>query len=119
MQKGYELNTPLLSVLLDRDQQNQPGFNQLSPTGELLNLSADNLILMALKLSSSQKLIMRCYEANGEAAILKLKSDLNFELDSSINCLETEKPEAETINEIKPHKIVTFKLRESNKIIES
>ncbi len=112
VQKGYELNTPLLTVLLDRDRQNQLGFNQLSPTGELLNLSADNLVLMALKLSSTQKLIMRCYEAHGEAAILQLKSDLNFELDSSINCLEKEKPKTELINEIKPHKIVTFKLKE-------
>ncbi len=118
VQKGYELNTPMQTVLLNRDRD-EAGFNQLPPKSELLNLSADNLVLMALKLSSSQKIIMRCYEAHGESVTLQLKSDLNLQLDSLIDCLETEKAKVEPINQIKPHKIVTFKLKEISAIIKS
>ena len=108
VQKGYELNTPLQTVIIDEHQQ--PSTKELSPTGELLNLSADNLILMALKFSNSQELILRCYEAHGEEAQLNLQSDLNLELDTATNCLETEKSELPANSKVKPYKIETFKL---------
>ena len=106
VQKGYELNTPLQTAIVDKHQQDST--KQLLPTGELLNLSADNLILMALKLSNNQEIILRCYEAYGESAQLDLRSDLNLQLDSVTNCLETDTIQAN--NKIEPYKIQTFKL---------
>ena len=107
VQKGYELNTPLQTVIVDPHQQDS--IKGLLPTtSKFLNLSADNLILMALKFSHSQELILRCYEAHGEEAQLNLRSDLNLQLDSVTNCLETDTIQAN--NKIEPYKIKTFKL---------
>ena len=47
VQKGYELNTPLQTVILTQPEQNNHHSQQLPTESELLNLSADNLILMA------------------------------------------------------------------------
>ena len=104
--KGYELNTPLQTVILDEHQQR--ATKQLLPISELLNLSADNLILMALKFSNSQEIILRCYEAHGESAQLDLQGDLNLQLDSVTDCLETDTIQVN--NEIEPYKIKTFRL---------
>ena len=106
VQKSYELNTPLQIVILDRQQQDSS--KRLLPTSEFLNLSADNLILMALKFSHSQEIILRCYEAHGEEAQLNLQSDLNLQLDSVTNCLE--KNTIQVNDKIEPYKIKTFKL---------
>ncbi|WP_019506675.1 alpha-mannosidase [Pleurocapsa sp. PCC 7319] len=117
VQKAYELNTSLQTVLLDSNNLNNQTYQQLSPRSELLNLSADNLILMALKLSKNQELIMRCYESQGEASNLSIKSDLNLQQDSLLDCLEnkTKKATEELYKiepyKIEPYKIVTLKLR--------
>ena len=110
VQKAYELNTPLETVTVNRDRS-PTGEQRLPPTSELLNLSADNLILMALKLSESE-IMMRCYEAHGETAQLELQSDLNLQIDTATDCLE--KPidlEMRSINKFDPYKIKTFKLK--------
>ena len=107
VQKGYELNTPLQTIILDEHQQYTT--KQLLPTSELLNLSADNLILMALKFSARQEIILRCYEAHGEKAQLNLQSDLNLQVDNVTNCLETENIK-QTNHKVDPYKIKTFKL---------
>ena len=51
-----KLNTPLQTVRLDKDRLKQ-NAKKLLPTRELLNLSADNLILMALKFSGDRELV--------------------------------------------------------------
>ena len=109
--KGYELNTPLHAVVLEKNKTSNFIDSHLSSTSQLLKLSADNLILMALKLSKDQELIMRCYEAHGENSLLKITSDLNLQLSDRVNCLESymniTKKESYKIS---PYKIATYKL---------
>ncbi|MEM6612903.1 MAG: alpha-mannosidase [Cyanobacteria bacterium P01_C01_bin.72] len=115
VQKGYELNTPLQTVVLNQEsQQRSPDTKQvpapqLATTGKLLNLSAHNLILTALQLSKDQ-LIMRCYESSGLAAEIALNSDLDLDLGLTLDCLVTEKTAPKKTNIIKPFQIVTYKL---------
>ncbi len=114
VQKGYELNTSLQTVLLDKNTQDNKIFNNLPPISKLLNLSADNLILMALKLSSDREIIMRCYESHGEKTNLSLQSDLNLQLDTSVDCLESKiNTKIQQIKTIQPYKIVNFQLIKS------
>lgn len=88
----------------------------------LLNLSSENLILMALKQSEDHPFqwILRCYECNGEPAQLSLQSDIGLSLVNYVDLLErpinnnktllfTQKPK------ISPWKIATFILK-SNKL---
>ena len=112
VQKGYELNTPLHTVLIDKNIDGQTN-NHLPYISQLLNLSADNLILMALKRSTNQELIMRCYEAHGEATNITIKSDLKLQSDRLVNCLE--KNEQKIAAEIHPCKITTIKLKTEHK----
>ena len=109
VQRGYELNTPLQTVILDKNPSQQ-NFEKLLPTSELLNLSADNLILMALKFSGDRELVLRCYEAHGTEAQLNLQSDLNLQLVKITNGLEVEDRELQPNDKIEPYKIKTFKL---------
>ena len=115
VQQGYELNTPLQTLILDQEQQGDLASNILSTQAELLNLSANNLVLTAFKLSESEELIMRCYESQGEVAYIKLKSDIGLDLNSSLNCLEQEQAE-EQPDQVKPYKIITFKLKKSSQL---
>ena len=119
--KGYELNIPLQVVLINA-HNNCPKAKQsnrkvLPVVGEFLNLSADNLILMAFKLSKNQELIMRCYESHGEVANLAIKSDLDLEIDNLVDCLETQQLDhlnqnQQQLGKIKPWKISSFKLKQ-------
>lgn len=130
--KGYELNTPLQIILPQQDHscnnshnQRDNQNNQLSSTAELLNLSSDNLdnldnlILMALKRSPENKLIMRCYEAHGEEANLIIKSDLNLKIGDFVDCLEAKQDNLKPDNldnphknhKIQPYKITTCELK--------
>ncbi|MGB5635589.1 MAG: alpha-mannosidase, partial [Waterburya sp.] len=68
VQKGYEFNTPLQTVLLDKYQRNNQESNLLPSKSELLNLSADNLVIMAMKFNFKQEIILRCYDSDGEQA---------------------------------------------------
>jgi alpha-mannosidase len=111
VQKGYELNTPLRTIKLEQYKPNNQEDNQLLPRSELLNLTADNLILMALKLNNNQELIIRCYEAQGEVSSLKLASDLNLQLESLLDCLERNQKVKPKNIIIKPFKIVTLKFK--------
>ena len=107
-QKGYELNTPLRTIIIDRHQP-EKHKHVLAATSELLNLSADNLILTALQ-SSDRTLTMRCYESLGVEASLNFRSDLNLKLDSAIDCLNKNKIKLAELNKVKPHKIITYRL---------
>jgi alpha-mannosidase len=111
VQKGYELNTPLQTLVLEPNQYSEHSNNQLSSTSQLLKLSSDNLILMALKLSEEQELIMRCYEAHGNSSKLTIESDLNLGLNNQIDCLENPHHlNLDQKHQIEPYKIVTWKL---------
>ena len=94
---AYELNIPLQVVEIEQDKSDRILESQiLKPVGSLLDLSAENLVLMALKIApvTSRKeevsLILRCYECHGEKANLQLKGNLGLQLVSEVNGLEEE-----------------------------
>jgi alpha-mannosidase len=103
--QGYELNHPLQVTYPEITQVNA----NLPPMGEFLNLSADNLILMAFKLAENdpKTFILRCYEAYGKEAELSLTSDLSLMIGQQVNLLENPL-EKESL--ILPWKIVTFQI---------
>ena len=112
VQKGYELTTPLQTVILEQNSFNNPQINKLSPTKELLNLSAENLILMAFKLAGGQQPIMRCYEAHGEETKLTFKNNTDLQIDSFVNCLEEKQDISNLHNyKVRPYQIVSCKFR--------
>ncbi len=88
VRRGYELNLPLQGMVLPSAVGNREA--SLPPAGSFLDLSAENLILMALKQSeeNSDEWILRCYECCGEAAQLELKSDLGLAMARSVDLLE-------------------------------
>ncbi len=134
VRRGYELNIPL-QVILNPVNENLPENPPLSAGKEglgmsFLDLSAENLILMALKLDLSaenlilmalkpseddpQQLILRCYECHGETAELSLQSDLGLNLGDKVDLLErsstTEFSSGQQILTIQPWKIASFKV---------
>ncbi|MEH2236454.1 alpha-mannosidase [Nostoc sp.] len=121
VRRGYELNIPLQVIL--NPLRTQHGLNapltQLSTIKgvSFLDLSAENLILMALKPSEddSQQLILRCYECHGETAELSLQSDLGLNIGDTVDLLErsstTEFSSGQQILTIQPWKIASFKVR--------
>jgi alpha-mannosidase len=108
---SYELNIPLQVIEIEKKE---PENTYLSPVVSFINLSAENLILMALKPITKKNdrnlsMILRCYECHGKTANIDLKSDLNLDIIAEVNCLEGENQErVNTI--IKPWKIKSFKL---------
>ena len=120
VRRGYELNLPLQAMLLPAISSSR--LCQMPSVSSLLNLSSENLILMALKQSEDHPFewILRCYECNGEPAQLSLQSDIGLSLVNYVDLLErpinnnktllfTQKPK------ISPWKIATFILK-SNKL---
>ena len=107
VQKGYELNTPLQTVILDPNSDRQE--QNLSASSELLNISPDNLILTACKLSAQQKLILRLYEAHGEESTLEIASDLDLTIDAELDALET--TSQPIYPKIQPYKIKTYGIK--------
>ncbi len=122
VRRGYELNVPLQTVIsprFDADSTlSQPEDKRtLSPIAKLLDLSADNLILMAFKQAEEdkQQWILRCYECQGETAELSLQSDLGLSIVNSVDLLERSLSEPENLPArqsitIKPGKIASFNL---------
>ncbi|MBE9226428.1 alpha-mannosidase [Phormidium sp. LEGE 05292] len=117
VRRGYELNLPLKVMLLNLPKEN------LNPTlpavGRLLDLTDENLILMAFKQAegNSNQWVMRCYECHGETAELKLQSDL-VEIVRSIDLLERQidSPEKSSAGEtwkIAPGKIASFECKKA------
>jgi alpha-mannosidase len=88
VRRGYELNLPLQVMLLPAISSAKSC--QMPSVGSLLDLSAENLILMAFKQSEDepQQWILRCYECHGETAQLSLQSDLGLSLVDSVDLLE-------------------------------
>ncbi|MEA5617711.1 alpha-mannosidase [Cronbergia sp. UHCC 0137] len=105
VRKGYELNIPLQVVINPNLENNQN--STLSSCLSFLDLSADNLILMALKPTEDDidTLILRCYECQGEIAELALKSDIVLNLGNSVDLLERFSTSGEEITMMQPWKI--------------
>jgi alpha-mannosidase len=114
VKRGYELNLPMQLMLLPAISDSKLG--QLPAVGSLLDLSAENLILMAFKQSEDDpdQWIMRCYECYGETAQLALQSDLELNLQEAQDLLERSLspavPSIEQTLTLKPWKIATFKV---------
>jgi alpha-mannosidase len=89
VRRGYELNQPLLAMILPRVSRPK-GAIELPAVGCLLDLSAENLILMAFKQSEDNpnRWVLRCYECHGEEALLRLESDLGLEIEQPVDLLE-------------------------------
>lgn len=116
VQQGYELNLPLQSVCLPPTDPSKTGT--LATVGELLNLQAENLILKAFKQAEAdpRQWVLRCYEAYGKRANLKLDSDLPIAIADCLNLLEqpieTESAfQAGNALEVSPWKIVTLAVK--------
>ncbi|MBD2197768.1 MULTISPECIES: alpha-mannosidase [Calothrix] len=114
VKRGYELNIPLQVIV---NLPNHPNSASKTPeTRSFLNLSADNLILMALKQSEDnpQQLILRCYECHGDTAQLSLQNDMGFILGDAVDLLEhsqtKEFSSGQQIFTISPWKINTFQI---------
>ena len=122
VRRGYELNTPLQVIVNSLSSYNctqakgSATANSTLDRASFLNLSAENLILMALKPSEDdpQQLILRCYECHGDTAKLSLQSDLGLSLGDTVDLLErsstTEFSSGQQILTIPPWKIASFKV---------
>lgn len=111
VRKGYEFNLPLQKIIFDKIDVNT---NKSLPTvGKLLDLQAENLILMALKQSehNSDVLILRCYESYGHAAQLNLASDLDLSITNSVDLLEQPLSVFSEKLQIKPWQIASFSIK--------
>ncbi|WP_414517071.1 alpha-mannosidase [Nostoc sp. PCC 9305] len=116
VRRGYELNIPLQVIFNWPLAQSSATTNSTIEGVSFLDLSAENLILMALKPSEDdpQQLILRCYESHGETAELSLQSDLGLNLGNPVDLLErstsTEFSSQQQILMIQPWKIANFKV---------
>ncbi len=86
--RGYELNRPLRSLVLPITKSSTKG--QLLPQGQLLDLGAENLILMALKPTEEdgKNWVVRCYECYGKHAHLEFSSLLKLAVQQATDLLE-------------------------------
>ncbi|MEG4027815.1 MULTISPECIES: alpha-mannosidase [unclassified Microcoleus] len=113
VRRGYELNLPLLVKVFPQLGENRN--KNLPPIGKFLDLSADNLVLMAFKQSEddSNVWILRCCESEGKEAVLKFNSDLGLEIVEPVDLLERPANLSEKLPEgggfkIEPWKIASF-----------
>ena len=113
VRRGYELNLPLLVKMLPKLEANC--HKTLPVVGKLLDLSAENLVLMAFKQSEDNPnlWILRCYECHGEEAKLELNSDLGLAISQPVDLLEQPinsplKSDDGKVFKILPWKIASF-----------
>jgi alpha-mannosidase len=109
VKRGYELNIPL-QVIVNSFNTQDSSINA-SQGVSFLDLSAENLILMALKPAEDnpQQLILRCYECHGKTADLSLQSDLEMSLGDTVDLLECSSSQAQSLT-IQPWKIASFQV---------
>jgi Alpha-mannosidase len=110
---GQELDMPLLTVIIPVEKN--PSNQTLPSEGSLLDLGAENLMLMSFKQAedSPHEWILRCYECHGETAELHLQSNLNLKLKQPVDLLERladiHEIEGQTVT-VPPWKIASFKV---------
>jgi alpha-mannosidase len=116
VRRGYELSLPLTA--LDRIPVDATSPKALQPMGRLLDLPAENLVLMTLKSSedAAEQWILRCYECHGESAELSLESDLGLSLAHPVDLLEqtTSMASGQPFS-LAPWKVATFALERSSR----
>jgi alpha-mannosidase len=116
VRRGYELSLPLTA--LDRIPVDATSPKALQPMGRLLDLPAENLVLMTLKLSedAAEQWILRCYECHGESAELSLESELGLSLAHPVDLLEqpTSMASGQPFS-LAPWKVATFALDRSSR----
>ncbi len=95
---GYEFNQPLQVAYPASNAGERSPNAELPPTGQLLDLQADNLVLMVLKRceEDSTRWVLRCYEAHGQPATLEIASDLAMQIVERVDVLERSSPEQST-----------------------
>ncbi|WP_299488960.1 alpha-mannosidase [Acaryochloris sp. IP29b_bin.137] len=103
--KGYELNRPCHAIVLSAGNQDK---NVLPPQNKFLSFEADNLILMAFKVSEDnpQQWIMRFYECHGKTANITINHNLDLRLHELTNLLEKHISKANQ-EQLSPWKIQT------------
>jgi alpha-mannosidase len=75
VRRGYELNQPLLTYQVPTGQvpRSSSESSTLPPAAQLVRLSAENLVLMALKQSEDgDRWVLRCYDALGQPSTMPL-----------------------------------------------
>lgn len=97
VRRGYELNQPL-QVFLGAEQTDNLAKN-LPPVASLLDLSAENLVLMAFKQAEDcpDTYILRCYECCGQSAEIAIATPFNLTVDATVDLLERESGKVTTI----------------------
>jgi alpha-mannosidase len=108
VRKGLELNSPLQVLELASRSKNDVD-RDFPTTGSLIDLEADNLVLMAFKPSETldNSWLLRCYECHGIKGAIKLAGGLDLRIDRVVNLLE--QPELEQVDlVIKPWQIQSF-----------
>ncbi len=111
VRKGLEFNSPFQVVRVD-EQMGRLGdgeMGRLGESGSLIDLKAENLVLMAFKPAEnlSDFWVLRCYECHGVEGQIKLAGDLDLEIDRVVNLLEELQSEA-IDSTIKPWQIRSF-----------
>jgi alpha-mannosidase len=113
VRRGYELNSSPLQVLqLAPITAEISTDNHLPATSSLLDLHAENLILMAFKPSDhpAQAWVLRCYECHGVAREVRLGGKLDLQIDRVVNLLD--EPQDKIFNSrIEPWQIRSFGIR--------
>ncbi|HBE56833.1 MAG TPA: alpha-mannosidase [Cyanobacteria bacterium UBA11149] len=97
----------------NREIRDKISSHLLPHTASLLNLEAENLILIAFKQSEDnpQEWILRCYECHGETAKLSCHSHLDLKLRERIDLLErSQKLPDDQLVHITPWQIASFLL---------
>jgi alpha-mannosidase len=89
---GYELNIPLQVICDSTNFNTSTSVNgqQANQGVSFLNLSADNLMLMAFKQAedNDQQWVLRFYECHGQTAEFSLATDFNLDFLESVDLLE-------------------------------
>ncbi|MBD0346111.1 MAG: alpha-mannosidase, partial [Coleofasciculus sp. Co-bin14] len=113
VRQGYELNLPLQVLLYTPSEY--PTSTKLPAISRLLDLQAENLVLIAFKQSEDtpKQWILRCYECHGESAELSLESELGLSIAHPVDLLEQPIETSELIRDgrtfrVPPWKIATF-----------
>ncbi|MEA5569571.1 alpha-mannosidase [Calothrix sp. UHCC 0171] len=129
VRQGYELNLPLHVVvgdnidnfpqnaIADPSLPNVPKPNSIQDGVSFLNLSAENLVLMALKPAEDdpETIVIRCYECHGKSAEMHFSSDFGCTLAIPVDLLErplsnSDFSSPQNIVTIHPWKITSFKV---------
>jgi len=110
VRRGYELNLPLQVMICPTLEASRKA--PLLPVARLLDLSAQNLVLMAFKQSEDdpQRWILRCYECHGEPSELLLHSDLGLAAKHPVDILERVNQTSEPLLEEKTFSVLPWKI---------